>query len=62
MSSSDGSQIDPAREFLDTFIKNPENWIPDRIAQELPAVGDNALLGKERNDIKGKVMNGIIRV
>jgi|TARA_R100000152_G_C6677686_1_gene112362 hypothetical protein len=61
MSPSDGSQLDP-KSFLDHYTKNPERWIADRIAQDLPASGDAALRGQERNDIKGKVMNGIIRV
>ena len=45
-----------------TDPKNPERWIPDRIAQDLPATGDAALRGQERNDIKGKVINGVIKV
>ena len=62
MSPSDGSQVDPAQDFLARYTKNPERWIPERIAQDLPATGDAALRGQERNDIKGKVINGVIRV
>ena len=62
MSPSDGSPVDPAKDFLARYTKNPERWIPERIAQDLPATGDAALKGQERNDIKGKVINGVIRV
>ena len=57
-----GKLIDKAKDFLDRYTKNPERWIPERIAQDLPATGDAALRGQERNDIKGKVINGVIRV
>ena len=61
-STSDGSQVD-SKNFLDDYVaKNPERWIGERIAQDLPSTGDTALRGQERNDIKGKVINGVIRV
>tara|TARA_R100001086_G_scaffold214134_1_gene130124 strand:+ start:174 stop:365 length:192 start_codon:yes stop_codon:yes gene_type:complete len=62
MPPSDGSQVDPAKDFLAKYTKNPERWIPERIAQDLPATGEAALRGKERNDVRGKVINGVIRV
>ena len=62
MSPSDGSPVDPAKDFLDRYTKNPERWIPERIAQDLPAAGDAALKGAVRNDIKGKFANGILKV
>ena len=62
MPPSDGSPVDPAQDFLAKYTKNPERWIPERIAQDLPATGDAALRGKERNDVRGKVINGVIRV
>ena len=62
MSPSDGSPVDPAKDFLDRYTKNPERWIPERIAQDLPTPGEAALRGSVRNDIKGKVASGIIKV
>ena len=62
MPPSDGSPVDPAQDFLAKYTKNPERWIPERIAQDLPATGEAALRGKERNDVRGKVINGVIRV
>ena len=62
-STSDGSQVDSqSKAFLDEYVKNPERWIGKRIAEDLPAPGDGALNGAVRNDIKGKVDAGIIRV
>ena len=61
-STSDGSQVD-SKNFLDEYVaKNPERWIGERIAQDLPAPGDAALNGSVRNDIKGKFANGILKV
>jgi len=62
-STSDGSQVDSkSKAFLDEYVKNPERWISDRIAQDVPAPGDSALNGTVRNDIKGKVDAGVIRI
>ena len=62
-STLDGSQVDSrSKEFLDEYVKNPERWIGDRIAQDVPAPGDGALRGTVRNDIKGKVDSGVIRI
>ena len=62
-STSDGLQVDPqSKAFLDEYVKNPERWIGDRIAQEVPNPGDGALKGSVRNDIKGKVDAGVIRI
>ena len=41
---------------------NPEKWLPERISQELPASGDATLKGKVRNDIRGKIQSGVLRV
>ena len=61
-STSDGSQVD-SKNFLDEYVaKNPERWIGERIAQDLPAAGAAALNGSVRNDIKGKFANGILKV
>ena len=48
--------------FLKNYAKNPESWISERIVQDLHTVGREALDGSVRNDIKAKVMNGVIRV
>ena len=62
-STSDGSQVDPqSKAFLDEYVKHPERWIGKRIAEDLPAPGDGALSGAVRNDIKGKVDAGVLRV
>tara|TARA_B100001094_G_scaffold313850_1_gene352085 strand:+ start:398 stop:592 length:195 start_codon:yes stop_codon:yes gene_type:complete len=62
-STSDGSQVDSkSKAFLDGYVKDPTSWIADRIAEDLPAPGDGALRGSVRNDIKGKVDAGIIRI
>ena len=62
-STSDGSQVDQkSKAFLDEYFKNPERWIGKRIADDLPDPGDGALKGSVRNDIKGKVDAGVIRV
>tara|TARA_B100001094_G_scaffold130059_1_gene125937 strand:- start:223 stop:417 length:195 start_codon:yes stop_codon:yes gene_type:complete len=62
-STSDGYQVDPqSKSFLDEYVKNPERWIGDRIAQDVPNPGDSALKGAVRNDIKGKVDAGVIRI
>ena len=38
-STSDGSQVDPkSKAFLDEYVKNPESWIGERIAQELSLI------------------------
>ena len=60
-STSDGSPVD-AKPFLDNYVKNPENWIGERIAQDLPDPGDGALKGMVRNDIRGKVDSGVIKI
>ena len=49
-------------DFLKNYAKNPESWISERIVQDLPTIGREALDGSVRNDIKAKVMNGTIRV
>ena len=62
-STSDGLQVDSkSKAFLDEYVKNPERWIADRIAQDVPTPGDSALNGTVRNDIKGKVDAGVIRI
>jgi len=62
-STSDGYQVDPqSKSFLDEYVKNPERWIGDRIEQDVPSPGDSALKGTVRNDIKGKVDAGVIRI
>ena len=62
-STSDGLQVDSkSKTFLDEYVKNPERWIADRIAQDVPTPGDSALNGTVRNDIKGKVDAGVIRI
>jgi hypothetical protein len=62
-STSDGSQVDSqSKAFLDEYVKNPERWIGKRIAEDLPDPGDSALKGSVRNDIKGKVDAGVIRI
>ena len=62
-STSDGSPVDPqAKTFLDEYVKNPESWIGKRIEEDFPAPVDGELNGAVRNDIKGKVDAGIIRV
>ena len=62
-STSDGFTPDPqAKSFLEAYVRNPERWIGKRIAEDLPAPGDAALDGAVRNDIKGKVDAGIIRI
>tara|TARA_R100000234_G_scaffold100706_1_gene69640 strand:+ start:659 stop:853 length:195 start_codon:yes stop_codon:yes gene_type:complete len=62
-STSDGLQIDQkSKAFLDEYVKNPERWIGDRIAQDVPNPGDSALRGSVRNDVKGKVDAGVIRI
>ena len=61
-STSDGSQVD-SKNFLDEYVaKNPERWIGERIAQDLPPTGDSSLKGRIRNDIKGKIQRGVLRV
>jgi len=60
-STPDGSTPE-AHAFLKNFAKNPESWISERIVQDLPTVGREALDGSVRNDVKAKVMNGVIRV
>ena len=62
-STSDGSQVDSqSKAFLDEYVKNPERWIGKRIAEDLPDPGDGAIKGSVRNDIKGKVDAGVIRI
>jgi len=62
-STSDGSQVDSkSKAFLDGYVKDPTSWIASRIEQDLPAPGDSALKGSVRNDIKGKVDSGVIRI
>ena len=61
-STSDGSQVD-SKNFLNEYVaKNPERWIGERIAQDLPTPGEAALKGSVRNDIKSKVASVIIKV
>ena len=43
MSPSDGSPVDPAKDFLDRYTKNPERWIPERIAQDLQRAKEEQL-------------------
>tara|TARA_R100000700_G_C3143027_1_gene124220 strand:- start:188 stop:379 length:192 start_codon:yes stop_codon:yes gene_type:complete len=61
-STSGGSQVD-SKNFLDDYVaKNPEKWIGDRIAQDVPNPGDSALNGTVRNDLKGKIDAGVVRI
>ena len=41
---------------------NPEEWLPARISQDLQPTGDSSLKGRIRNDIKGKIQRGVLRV
>ena len=49
-----------ATKFLLSEQDIPQAWY--NIVQDLPTVGREALDGSVRNDIKAKVMNGVIRV
>jgi len=60
-STPDGSTPESLA-FLKNFAKNPDSWISERIVQDLPTVGREALDGSVRNDVKAKVQNGVIRV
>tara|TARA_X000000368_G_scaffold407259_1_gene386501 strand:- start:8882 stop:9079 length:198 start_codon:yes stop_codon:yes gene_type:complete len=51
-----------AEQFLFDYTRNPENWLQDRIAEDIPGPGEGATQGKVRNDMFGKVQRGILRV
>tara|TARA_R100001510_G_C7610260_1_gene174052 strand:- start:432 stop:626 length:195 start_codon:yes stop_codon:yes gene_type:complete len=61
--TSDGSQVDQkSKAFLDEYVKNPERYIGERIALEVPKPGDSAIKGSVRSDVKGKIDTGVIRI
>ena len=62
-SSSDGSQPDKNKKFLDDFLAlNPELYMGDQIAENVNAPGDNSLRGEVSNNIRQKLRDGVIKV